>query len=87
MQEAVQNRLDEFVDNRLSRWLPVSEERRPQRDHADDHRHRRVRRQVWVARLHPADAHALRTDLAENCQRPSDIRDAGALDLLLTEPV
>ena len=83
MQEAVQDRLHEFVDNRLPGGRLGSEEGRPQRNHADDHRHRRVRRQIRVARLHPADAHALGADLAENGERSADVGDACTFDLLL----
>ena len=36
MQETVQDRLDEFVDDRVSRRRLASEEGRPQRDHADE---------------------------------------------------
>ncbi|CPR11817.1 hypothetical protein BN971_03107 [Mycobacterium bohemicum DSM 44277] len=39
MQEPVQNRLDEFLDDRVSRWRLGSEIRRTQGGHPGDHRH------------------------------------------------
>ncbi len=46
-----------------------------------------MRGQVRLARPHPADVHTLGADLAQHGERPSDIGDACALDLLLAEPV
>ena len=49
----------------------ATEERRTERRHAGDHRHRRVSRQVVVVGRHPLDVHALGADPTEDGERPS----------------
>ena len=58
---------------------------RPQRDHADDHRHRGMRGQIRLAGMHSAQLHALGADLAEHPERPPDVGDSRVGDLLVAE--
>jgi hypothetical protein len=73
MQELVQDRLHEFVDDRLSRWWVAAEEGGSQCNHADDHRHGRVGGHIWLTRTDSAQAHPFGADLTEESERPSDV--------------
>lgn len=77
VQETVQGGLDQFVDDGLPAGRLRPEETRTHGDHADDHRHGRVRGQRGLSRRHAAQLDTFGTDPPQCAQRGADVGDAG----------
>ena len=85
VQETVESCLRELLDDRVPRRPSRTEERRTERGHPGDHRHRRARREVGMARPRPSDGHAFGADAAEDRERPFDVGDAGFHEFLFAQ--